>query len=68
MRGLRILAPGSVSTLGSNDGILQAPEAPKEPVKTREMASDGYHRALAAHRQAAPPSPADLAITEAVER
>ncbi|WP_232838698.1 hypothetical protein [Streptomyces geranii] len=57
-----------MSTLGSNDGILQAPEAPKEPVKTREMASDGYHRALAAHRQAAPPSPADLAITEAVER
>ncbi|MFE4995704.1 hypothetical protein ACFRH4_31075 [Streptomyces mirabilis] len=32
------------------------------------MASDGYHRALAAHQQAAPPRLADPDITEAVER
>ncbi|GAA3916599.1 hypothetical protein GCM10023084_79670 [Streptomyces lacrimifluminis] len=36
--------------------------------KTREVASDGYHRALAARRQAASPSLADPDIAQAVER
>ncbi|WP_327349035.1 DciA family protein [Streptomyces europaeiscabiei] len=66
VRGLRILAPGSVSA--PDDDVVQALEAPKGPAKTRELASDGYHRALAAHRQAAPPRLADPDITEAVER
>jgi hypothetical protein len=42
--------------------------APEAPVKTREMASPGFHQALAAHRQAAPPSLADPDIAQAVER
>lgn len=67
VRGLRILAPGSVPP-ALDDDVVQAPEVPKDPVKTRELASDGYHRALAAHRQAAPPRLADPAITEAVGR
>ena len=68
VHGLRILTPGSVSAPGPDDDVLQAPEAPKAPVKTGELASDGYHRALAAHRQATPPGLVDLDITEAVER
>jgi len=68
VRGLRILAPGSVPTPAPDDGVVKAPEAPKGPAKTRESASDGYHRALAAHQQAAPPRLADPDITEAVER
>ncbi|MEU6357011.1 DUF721 domain-containing protein [Streptomyces sp. NPDC047072] len=66
VRGLRILAPGSVPVPAPDD--VQAPETPKGPVKTRELASDGYHRALAAHGQAAPPSLADPDIAQAVER
>jgi hypothetical protein len=42
--------------------------APCGPPRTRETASDGYHRALAAHQEAAPPSRVDPAIAEAVER
>ncbi|MFJ9380341.1 DciA family protein [Streptomyces sp. NPDC101455] len=68
VRGLRILAPGSVPAPGPDGGVLQVPEAPKGPVKTRELVSDGYHRALAAHRQAASPSRVDPGIAEAVER
>ncbi|MGJ5899274.1 DciA family protein [Streptomyces niveiscabiei] len=68
VRGLRILAPGSVPPPAPDDDVVQAPEAPKGPVKTRELASDGYHRALAAHRQAAAPSLADPGIAQAVER
>ncbi|MGW5679529.1 DciA family protein [Streptomyces sp. NPDC003860] len=68
VRGLRILAPGSVPPPAPDDVAGQAPEAPKGPVKTRELASDGYHRALAAHRQAVPPSLADPGIAQAVER
>ncbi|MER6560555.1 DUF721 domain-containing protein [Streptomyces sp. NPDC001027] len=68
VRGLRILAPGSVPAPAPDDGVVQAPEAPKGPAKTRESASYGYHRALTAHRQAAPPRLAAPDITEAVER
>jgi len=49
VRALRIPAPGSVPgsvpVPSPDDGVPQAPEAPKEPVKTRELASDGYRRA-----------------------
>ncbi|WP_214350341.1 hypothetical protein [Streptomyces sp. CJ_13] len=38
------------------------------PVKTREMASPGFHRALAAHQAAAPVSRVDPTMAEAVER
>ncbi|WP_244189099.1 hypothetical protein [Streptomyces yokosukanensis] len=41
---------------------------PTGPVRTRETASDGYRRALAAHHEAAPSHRVDPAIAEAVER
>ncbi|MFJ9381693.1 DUF721 domain-containing protein [Streptomyces sp. NPDC101455] len=67
VRGLRILAPGSVPAPAPDDDV-QASETPKGPAKTRELASDGYHRALAALLSAAVPSRIDPGITEAVER
>ncbi|MFE9451657.1 hypothetical protein [Streptomyces sp. NPDC006739] len=42
--------------------------APAGPPRTRETASDGYRRALAVHREAAPELRADPHIAEAVER
>lgn len=42
--------------------------APAGPPRTRETASAGYRRALAAHQEAAPPSRVDPHIAEAVER
>ncbi len=48
VRQLRILAPGSVPAPDPDDVTPQTAAAPKRPVKTRESASDGYHRALAA--------------------
>ncbi|WP_435837758.1 Scr1 family TA system antitoxin-like transcriptional regulator [Streptantibioticus parmotrematis] len=42
--------------------------APAGPVHTRETASDGYRRALAAHQEVAPPRRVDPAIADAVER
>jgi hypothetical protein len=38
------------------------------PVKTRELASEGYRQALAAHQSVAPARGVDPAIAEAVER
>jgi hypothetical protein len=42
--------------------------APTGPVRTRETASGGYHRALAAHQEVAPPRRVDPAIADAVAR
>ncbi|MEU0271867.1 hypothetical protein [Streptomyces sp. NPDC006307] len=41
---------------------------PAGPVKTRESASAGYRRALAAHRAVAPPRPENPALAAAVVR
>nr|BAK19823.1 putative TRA3 protein [Streptomyces rochei] len=63
---LRILTPGTVPVpeLADNDPEPTA----AGPVHTRETASDGYRRALAAHQEVAPPRRVDPAIAEAVER
>ncbi|WP_369244373.1 DUF721 domain-containing protein [Streptomyces sp. R41] len=51
VRGLRILAPGSVPALEPAD----VPSAAfTVPVKTRETASEGYRRTLEAHLQTGP--------------
>ncbi|MGW1620956.1 DciA family protein [Streptomyces sp. NPDC002172] len=68
VRHLHILAPGSVPAPDPDDVPQQAAVAPKGPVRTRELASAGYYRALAAHRQAAPPRLVDPGIAAAVER
>lgn len=68
VRALRILAPGSVPASEPDDTAPSGPDVPTGPAKTREAACEGYHRALAAHRKAAPPSRVDPGIAEAVER
>ncbi|MFE6288225.1 DUF721 domain-containing protein [Streptomyces sp. NPDC057877] len=66
VRGLRILAPGSVPV--SEPDTVAPATAPNGPVKTRESASEGYRQALAAHQSVAPARRVDPGIAEAVER
>ncbi|MFJ3043864.1 DciA family protein [Streptomyces tendae] len=70
VRALHVLAPaaGKAGPATAAADPDPQPTAPAGPVRTRETASDGYRRALAAHRQAAPPSRVDPGIAEAVER
>ncbi|WP_324614305.1 DUF721 domain-containing protein [Streptomyces sp. NRRL B-1140] len=68
VRSLRILAPGAVPVPEPADVDPEPAVAPAGPPRTRETASDGYRRALAAHQEAAPPSRVDPYIAEAVER
>ncbi|MBK3603288.1 MULTISPECIES: DciA family protein [unclassified Streptomyces] len=68
VRALRILAPGTVAAPEPADVAPEPAAAPAGPPRTRETASDGYRRALAAHQEAAPPSRVDPHIAEAVER
>ncbi|MFD9285561.1 DciA family protein [Streptomyces mirabilis] len=68
VRALRILAPGSVPAPDPADPAPESPAAPTGPARTRETASEGYRRALAAHQEAAPLRRVDPGIAEAVER
>ncbi|MGW2689464.1 DciA family protein [Streptomyces sp. NPDC001414] len=68
VRTLRILAPGTVAVPEPADTAPEPAAAPAGPPRTRETASDGYRRALAAHQEAAPSSRVDPHIAEAVER
>ncbi|MDL5206646.1 DciA family protein [Streptomyces sp. ALI-76-A] len=68
VRSLRILAPGAVPVPEPADVDPEPEAAPAGPPRTRETASDGYRRALAAHQEAARPSRVDPHIAEAVER
>ncbi|MEE6269138.1 DciA family protein [Streptomyces diastatochromogenes] len=67
VRALKILAPGTVPVPEPADAD-PAPAAPAGPVHTRETASPGYRRALAAHQEVAPPRRVNLAIADTVER
>ena len=77
-RGLAVPADGDIpaphSTLAQAgpatgaDAPHALPDAADEPVGMPEAASDGYLRALAAHRQAAPPAPVDGSVAAAIER
>ncbi|MFI9311172.1 DUF721 domain-containing protein [Streptomyces triculaminicus] len=66
IRAIRILPPGTVPESADADPGPTA--APCGPVRTRENACDGYRRALAAHRAAAPQRQVDPGIAEAMER
>ncbi|WP_030423096.1 DUF721 domain-containing protein [Streptomyces sp. NRRL F-5065] len=71
VRALRILPPGAAPVPAPASDAAPAdlaPAAPTGPVKTRETASEGYRRALAAHQEAAASRRVDPAIAEAVER
>jgi hypothetical protein len=66
---IRVLAVGAAPTPCTTPEMpATAPDTPPAPVKTREMASPGFHQALAAHQSVAPPSRVDPSIAEAVER
>ncbi|MFD5557647.1 DUF721 domain-containing protein [Streptomyces sp. NPDC127068] len=70
VRALRILPPGAAPAPGPAATVPAdpAPAVPSGPVKTRETASEGYRRALAAHLEAVAPRRADPGIAAAVER
>lgn len=68
VKELRVLAPGSGAAAPTDTGAEhEGAPAAQAPVKTREMASAGYHQALAAHQTARPDLRADPAIAEAIE-
>lgn len=69
VRSIRVLAVGAAPAPRTSPEMpATAPDTPPAPVKTREMASPGFHQALAAHQAVAPPSRVDPSIAEAVER
>ncbi|MFI2241201.1 DciA family protein [Streptomyces chrestomyceticus] len=66
VRALHVLAPAPRTTPAAPP---DAPPAPQAPVKTRQMASPGFHQALSAHQEAAEPHRrVDPAIAQAVQR
>jgi hypothetical protein len=68
VRTIRVLPVGAAPQPRTTEPAPAAPAGPEAPVKTREMASEGYRQALAAHQAAAPARRVDPGIAEAVER
>ncbi|MFC9409317.1 DciA family protein [[Kitasatospora] papulosa] len=70
VRTVRVLTVGAVPAPRAAAAQTSAapPDVPPAPVKTREMASPGFHQALAAHQAVTPARRLDPRITEAVER
>ncbi|MEU2608852.1 DciA family protein [Streptomyces albus] len=69
VRSVRVLPPGAApAPRPASRTPVTAPDAPPVPVKTWEMASPGFHQALAAHQAVAPPRRIDPSIAQAVER
>ncbi|MYZ34413.1 MULTISPECIES: DciA family protein [unclassified Streptomyces] len=68
VRTVRILPAGHAPAPRTTPKAPAVADAPQAPVKTREMASPGFHQALAAHQAVTPPSRIDPSITEAVKR
>jgi predicted nucleic acid-binding Zn ribbon protein len=66
VRDLRVLAPRAIAAGSDQRTDHQAIEQPKAPVRTRDDASTGYHRALAAIRRTA--TLTDPAIAAAIAR
>ncbi|MBT2544985.1 DUF721 domain-containing protein [Streptomyces sp. ISL-44] len=70
VRTVQVLAVGAASAPRPARPAPEAPAAlcaPQAPVKTREMASPGYHQALAAHQAVASARRVDPGIAEVVE-
>ncbi|MDV9186840.1 hypothetical protein R6L23_01080 [Streptomyces sp. SR27] len=73
VRAVHVLTPTArTATTATSPAAVDAPAprpvVPAGPVKTRESASSGYHRALTAHRVVAPPHQEDPALAAAVVR
>ncbi|MEW1911297.1 DciA family protein [Kitasatospora sp. NPDC085895] len=66
VRDLRVLAPGAIAAGSDQRTDHQAVKQPEAPVRTRDDASTGYHRALAAIRRTA--TLTDPAIAAAIAR
>ncbi|MET8615831.1 DciA family protein [Streptomyces misionensis] len=67
VRTVHVLAVGAVAPAPRDAATTPTAAAPETPVKTRDMAPPGFHRALAAHQEAVPPSRVDPHIAKAVE-
>ncbi|MFE6270448.1 DciA family protein [Streptomyces goshikiensis] len=69
VRTVRVLSPGPLpaSSAAADPDAVGTP-VQEGPVRTRETAATGYHRALAAHQQAHTRRQPDPAIAAAVER
>lgn len=70
VRTVNVLSPATraaatATSLATADAPAPQPVAPAGPVKTRESASAGYRRALAAHRAVTPPRQEDPDMTAA---
>ncbi|MFD9240667.1 DUF721 domain-containing protein [Streptomyces sp. NPDC059556] len=72
IRTVHVLAPAArtapMATSPADADPAPRPAGPAGPVKTRETASAGYHRALEAHRAVAPPRQENPALAAAVVR
>lgn len=73
VRTIHVLAPAARTTTDPTTAVLPAgpePAAPPVPgpVRTRESASAGYHRALEAHRAVRAEPPVAPAVAAAIER
>jgi hypothetical protein len=68
VRAIRVLPVGAAPAPRATESAPAAAAGPEAPVKTRELASEGYHQALAAHQAVAPARRVDPGIAEAVER
>ncbi|GAB1331683.1 DciA family protein [Streptomyces sennicomposti] len=66
VRTIRVLPVGAPEPRVTQTAPATA--APEAPVKTREMASEGFRQALAAHQAAQPEQHVDTAIVQAAER
>ncbi|MFI1169292.1 DciA family protein [Streptomyces sp. NPDC020801] len=65
---VRVLPVGAAPAPRTTEPSPAAAAGPEAPVKTRQLASEGYRQALAAHQAVAPARQVDLGIAEAVER
>lgn len=67
VRTVRVLAAGAAPAPRTAEPAPHTAAESQAPVKTREMASDGYRQALAAHQAVRPDRHVDPAIAEAIE-
>ncbi|WP_435613687.1 DciA family protein [Streptomyces sp. bgisy159] len=68
VRTIRVLPVGAAPEPRTTQSAPAAAAGPEVPVKTREMASEGFRQALAAHQAARPEQHVDTAIAQAAER
>ncbi|MFB6814326.1 DciA family protein [Streptomyces sp. NPDC056347] len=69
VRTVRVLRVGTTAPVLRRPGVVsKSAAAPEVAVKTRQEASPGFHRALAAHQAVTPAQRLDPGIAEAVER